>query len=196
MAVEKPLATSLFGIILIGASATGKSTVAAALEADSLVKVQPTFTTRNLRPCEQTDQPCDHSFLSDERFGQLARAGNFITTACLYGSEYGVPVPELDDLPPLFVLKPSLVEPVLVRFGQFRTYQLEASEATVKRRMLDRGQSQADIAQRLRQHALETAMGRRLADVIFRNERRLDETISAVAEQIQNDQTFHTLMLQ
>ncbi len=63
----------LFGIILIGASATGKSSVAAALEADSLAKVQPTYTTRDLRPCEQTEQPCDHSFLSGEQFGQLTK---------------------------------------------------------------------------------------------------------------------------
>ncbi len=99
-------------------------------------------------------------------------------------------------MPPLYVLKPSLVEPVLKLYGKFRIYQLEASEATVRRRMQDRGQSEADIAKRLRQHALETAMGRRLADIIFKNERGLNLTISAVAEQIWHDQTFHALMLQ
>jgi len=185
-----------FGIILIGASATGKSTLAAGLESSGLVKVQPTYTTRQLRPSEATAEPCDHRFISANDFDKRQRAGLFITAAWLYGSQYGVPMPDYEKPLPLFVLKPRLVEPVLSYLPRFRTYQIEATEATVRTRMENRGQSSADVAARLHQHALETATGRRLADMIFRNEGCVEITLASLAEQIQLDLAVHTQMLQ
>ena len=186
-----------FGVILIGASATGKSVAAAALQAAGEVELQPTYTTRARRKAELGSNTCDHIFISDEVFTRYESLGQFIAVTTLYGSRYGVPLPETSSSAiPLYVLKPNLVEPVKARFPGFRTYQLEASEATVRRRMQERGQDRADISERLRLHALETAMGRRLADHIIRNEGPLEQTVSLLSRQITADQTGQAQMLQ
>ena len=178
-----------FGILLIGASGTGKSSTAAELQALGIVEVKPTAATRERRPVETAVPPCDHIFLSKAEFNEWDEQGWFIATELIYGSTYGVPwfgeVPE--GRVPLMVMKPVFVRPVLAHYPYMRTYQIEASEATVRSRMHARGQSDTDIAERLRQHAVETAVGRRLADCIFKNEGPLARTTEQFARQIQLD---------
>jgi guanylate kinase len=186
-----------FGVILIGASAAGKSVAAAALQTANIVHLERTFTTRARRPSENSNDGCDHIFITEEIFTKYESIGRFIATATLYGFRYGVPPPEITPPTiPLYVLKPSLVEPVRIRLPNFQTYQLEASEATVRRRMQARGQNQADITERLRLHALETAMGRRLADHIISNEGPLERTVGLLKQQIRVDQAARAQMLQ
>ncbi|HEY5442858.1 MAG TPA: hypothetical protein VIJ68_04930 [Candidatus Saccharimonadales bacterium] len=189
------LPSDAFGIILIGASGTGKSSSAAELQEQGIVQVEPTFATRGMRPVEASAPPCDHVFITKQHFDERIRAGHFIDQRRMYGAQYGVPFfkkpPE--GRVPLMVLKPVFVEPVLKHFPHMHTYQIEASAATVIRRMRERGQSEADIAGRMRKHALETAMGRRLAKYVVRNEGRLGDAVQRLAERIRADKAAHSV---
>jgi guanylate kinase len=190
------LAPEAFGIILIGASGTGKSTTAAELQSQGIVQVEPTYATREKRPIEAESPPCDHVFIDKQKFDDYVQAGRFIDKRPMYGGHYGVPFfrrpPE--GSVPLMVLKPSFVESVLKYYPHMRTYQIEASAATVIQRMRGRGQEESDIAERMRKYALETAMGRRLADYVLKNEGRLENTVQRLAKRIHKDRASHSVL--
>ena len=197
LAPEAPLLDPVaLGFVLIGASATGKSTLALHLQAMDVVTIQPTLTTRPLRDTEQAAACQDHRFVSQSAYNAYLQANAVVAQCQLYGYDYAVPLLRVGTRLPLAVLKPCFVEPMAQRYPNFRVYQLETSEATVHDRMTRRGQSEPDILARLKQHALEVATGRRLADCIFRNESSFAALVGAVYAQIKQDMADHALMLQ
>ncbi len=181
-------------ILLIGASAVGKSTIAWNLCEDGIVEATPTWTTRPPRDGE-LDTSYDHHFVTDEKFDKHLRIGGFIDHKALYGARYGMPFlrrpPE--GIEALMVLKPAFMTAALRHFPAARIYQIDASPDVLPERMKDRGQSQEDIDERMRHHNAETKAARRFAHMIFDNNGPLENTLVKVKAQIEADRQAHNV---
>lgn len=191
---QEPLDPDELVIVLIGASAVGKSAIAEYLSNADIVSPTPTWATRKPRPGEH-DACYDHHFVSDEEFDRQEQAGGFVDVHTIYGERYGVPVlpkpPEGREA--LVVLKPVFMPVFLERYPGTRIYQIEASPVLLPRRMRDRGQSEEDIAVRMQHHTKEASDARRFADVVFTNNGPLEQTLEQVEVQIRADRAAHTL---
>lgn len=183
---RRPLDPSSLVIVLLGASAVGKSSLAERLCDAGVTEATPTWTTRRPRQGE-VDTSYDHHFVSDEEFDR--QSGSFIEQKELYGNRYAVPF--LSQPPQgveaLMVLKPVFMSAFLRHFPATRIYQIEASQDLLPERMRARGQSQADIDARMLLHDSEARDARRFAHVIFDNNGPLDQTYVQVEAQIRAD---------
>lgn len=175
-------------IVLIGASAVGKSTIAERLSADGIVEPTPTWATRLPREGEK-DTCYDHRFVSDEAFDRQAREGGFIDQHAFYGARYGVPPIKKPAAgkEALVVLKPVFIPAFLSYYSRACIYQIEADEAKLSARMYARGQSIEDINERMRLHPEEAEDAQRYADATFTNNGPLEQTLERVKLQIKRD---------
>lgn len=179
-------------IVLIGASAVGKSSIAERLCESGVAEATPTWTTRPPRDGE-ANTAYDHHFVSDDEFDAQSRKGAFLDERELYGFRYGVP---LLSRPPegreaLMVLKPLFMEKFLELFPATRIYQIEASPEILPERMRTRGQSEDDITRRMGLHEAESAEARRYAHAVFSNDAALELTVGMVEDQIAADRERH-----
>lgn len=178
--------------VIIGASAVGKSTAAEFLQNAGIIQATPTWATRKPRPGEQ-DTCYDHRFVTDEEFDEHEQAGGFVDVKSLYGARYGVPY--LRTPPPgkeaLIVLKPHFMPVFLEQYPHARVQAIEASKSLLRQRMRGRGQTEADIEERLRLHDAEAATSRHFADVVHVNDGPIDATPKAIAAQIRADRAAH-----
>jgi len=189
---SEPLARDELVIVLIGASAVGKSTIARHLCDAGLVEATPTWATRTPRPGEQSTN-YDHRFVTDEEFDRQDAGGGFIDQHAFYGARYGVtPLnkPE-DNREALVVLKPVFMPAFIDYYPEARIYQIEASTEKLSARMHARGQSIEDITERMRLHAREAADARRYAHVVFSNNGAIEQAMEAVEAQIHADRAAH-----
>ncbi|HYH36215.1 MAG TPA: hypothetical protein VD706_01815 [Candidatus Saccharimonadales bacterium] len=179
-------------IVLIGASAVGKSTSARYLCETGVVEATPTWATREPRPGEQ-DTSYDHRFVTEEEFDRHQQAGGFIDVKELYGARYGVPrlfkPPEGKEA--LMVLKPVFMPVFLEHYPRTRVYPIESSPLLLPDRMRERGQTREDIDERMRQHDAETVAARHFGDVVFVNDGAIDVTPKAIEAQIRADRAAH-----
>lgn len=189
---REALEPAAFVIVLIGASAVGKSAIAEYVCESEIVEATPTWTTRQPRQGE-LDTSYDHRFVTDEEFDLLDRKGGFLDQQSLYGARYGIPFLQKPaaGLEPLIVLKPVFMPAFLEHFPHARVYQIEASADVLPLRMRARGQSQKDIDRRMELHESETIAARHFADVVFSNDGSLEETLQLVMSQIRADRQSH-----
>ncbi len=192
MNFQEPLGRSDLIIVLIGASAVGKSAIAQRLCESGMAEATPTWTTRKPRRGE-LDTTYDHHFVTDTEFDQLATEGRFIDQQEFYKARYGVPFPQKpsDNREALMVLKPAFMHVFLDHFPWARVYQIEPSSDVLPGRMLARGQSQDDIDERMAHHTTEAAAARHFAHIIFNNDGPLQQTITEVKAQIRIDRTSY-----
>jgi guanylate kinase len=184
----QPLDPDELVIVLIGASAVGKSACAEFLTETGVVEATPTWATRQPREGEQST--CyDHRFVSEEVFDGMSREGGFIDEHTLYGARYGVPVlgKPAEGKEALVVLKPIFMPKFVAHYPRTRIYQIDASKEVVPLRMSARGQSPQDIEERVRHHDKEAADAHRFAHVTFNNDGPLEETLLRVKHQIRRD---------
>ena len=73
-------------ILLVGASASGKTEIAKYLQAHYGIKKVITHTTRPMRSGERQD--VDYHFVSKEQFDQLKKEDSFVETTHYNGNEY------------------------------------------------------------------------------------------------------------
>ncbi len=84
-------------IVLSGPSGVGKDTVIRRLlEFAPELRRPVAFTTRLPRPGEQDGR--DYSFVSEEKFLAMTRAGEFLETALVHGHHYGTACSRVDEL--------------------------------------------------------------------------------------------------
>jgi len=170
-------------LVVIGPSASGKSSVVRALHDRGLVRLHPTWTTRPRRSDEIAGSP-EHRFVSDEGFDDLAGSGFFLDTVTLFGlpHRYGLPPVAMSTEGPLDVV--MLRAPLVARFARFvpnhLVYQIESEPEEGRDRLLERGCIGAELAGRLVDNDREVACGRRIADRVFVNDGDLDGLVEAV----------------
>ena len=134
-------------ILLIGASASGKTEIAKRLASAYGIVKATTHTTRPMRKGERHD--IDYHFVDEATFAKMEQEGAFVETTYYNGNHYGCSKAELG-IDRCIVVDPvgvasyiALGDPSLV------TFYLEASKATRKARMEGRGDDPELIQKRL-----------------------------------------------
>ena len=134
-------------ILLIGASASGKSEIAKALAADYHITKAITHTTRGMRVNERQD--IDYHFVDVPTFLAMKENGEFVETTFYNGNYYGCSKKEMA------IDKAVVVDPQgLLNFRatgekSLVAFLLLASKATRYERMKGRGDDEAAILKRL-----------------------------------------------
>jgi len=135
-------------IILVGASATGKSVVAKQLFEKYNIKKVVTYTTRPMRVGEVND--VDYHFITKNDFVDKMNNNYFIETAEYNNNYYGTAYEDISKD------KVLIVEPngANVYYDKLKDkvviFYLQASEAERKKRMKTRGDSESNISNRLK----------------------------------------------
>lgn len=175
-------------VVLLGASAVGKSATAEQLCEQDIAIATPTWTTRPKRSGE-IEQSYDHHFVSALEFEQQHKKGGFMDEHTFYGARYGLPFPQqpTGQKIALLVLKPVFMPLLLQYYPRARIYQIDAPLDLVHHRMEKRLQTPADIAIRMQKHAEETAQAQHYAHVVFRNDGKRADIVRKVRRQIAID---------
>jgi guanylate kinase len=124
-------------IILIGASASGKTEVAKLLGSKYGIQKVVTHTTRHKRDGETDD--VDYHFVSFEQFEELKNRGYFVETTFYNGNFYGTSHKEIGDDKVLIVDPNGLDAFQKLHNRRIVTFFMDASETTRLNRMLYRG---------------------------------------------------------
>jgi guanylate kinase len=185
-----PPATPRPVLVVIGPSASGKSTVVRELARRGIVRVHPTWTTRPRRPDERRGS-LEHRFVTEQVFDQLVADGFFLEAVRLFGLpyRYGLPPLRPSATGPLDAV--MLRAPVVPTFARsvprHLVYQVEDPTDRPRERLVQRGVGAEEVAARLDDNRREIAAGRRIADRVFRNDGSLDELVDRVATAVRCD---------
>ena len=142
-------------IILVGASASGKTEVAKLLKNKHGIVKAITTTTRTIRPSEKDG--VDYFFLGKDEFLALKEKGNFVETTCYNGNYYGCSKSQVADDKVVIVDPNGLKSFLALNNKNVVTFFLSAKETTREARMRIRGDSEENIAQRLKNDRVEFA---------------------------------------
>jgi ribose 1,5-bisphosphokinase PhnN len=132
----------------------------------------------------------DHEFCSDADFDAMVAAGRFAGTGRLPGLpyRYGLPVLTGHRGRPQLVLVRAGHVAELKRLGEPAVvYHLEAGADQCRNRLGARDLDPIELNARAGRHDVELALGRQLADRIFRNEGSLDHLAAAVGAALETD---------
>lgn len=134
-------------ILLLGASASGKTEIAKRLGVDFGIVKAVTHTTRPMRQGEQND--VDYHFVSPETFLAMKEKDLFVETTFYNGNYYGCSKAEIGD-EKVIILDPAGIASFLA-LGDPRiiVFYLDADEKTREKRMSLRGDQPENIASRL-----------------------------------------------
>ncbi len=134
-------------IILVGASASGKTEIAKTLFSRYGMKKAITHTTRAIRPSETQD--VDYHFVDEKTFLEMKEKDLFVETTLYNGNRYGCSKAEVGD-DKCIILDPNGVASFLALHDpHVVTFYLKASEETRKYRMAIRGDDANSIARRI-----------------------------------------------
>ena len=134
-------------ILLIGASASGKTEVAKLLKSLFCIKKAVTHTSRKPRPGEVDG--VDYHFVSAEEFQKLFEEGKLLENTLYNGNHYGCSKAELSD-DKCVILDPNGLKAFLAQKNpRLITFFLEASEETRRKRMAIRGDQPEAIEKRI-----------------------------------------------
>ncbi len=134
-------------IVLVGASASGKTEVARALKNKYGLTKIITHTTRAMR--EKEIDGVDYHFVSVEDFLNLKKDNYFVETTEYNGNYYGTSRKEIEDNKVLVVDPNGLHAFVALGDHRIVTFFLNAAESTREKRMLLRGDHPEAIQKRL-----------------------------------------------
>jgi guanylate kinase len=170
-------------LVIIGPSASGKSSLARELHRRRLVSVRPTWTTRARRPDEQAGS-VEHRFVSDATFDRLEERGHFVDTVTMFGlpHRYGLPAtgPDPVGLAEVVLLRAPLLDRFALVAPAFTVFQIEDTPERIGARLRARGTGLDELAARTADNAREIAAGRARAHRVFSNHR----TIEALADDV------------
>ncbi len=134
-------------ILLIGASASGKTEISRALAIKYGISKAITHTTRAPRNGEING--VDYYFVDEEEFAQLAKQGAFVETTLYNGCHYGCSKAEIADDKAVVVDPNGLKSFLKLKDPSIVAFYLDANESTRKSRMHSRGDKEEDIKKRL-----------------------------------------------
>jgi guanylate kinase len=179
-------------LVVIGPSATGKSSVTRELQRRGVIRVHPTWTDRPRRHDERNGS-VEHRFVSGSAFDKLCRQGFFLQTAALAGLPYRYGLPPLP--PPVrgsidaVILRAAFVDHFAALVPRPLVYQLEDTAQRARARLLSRGCAPAELSARLDDHHGEVMAGRRLAHRVIVNDGPVAAVADAVAAVLDADMT-------
>jgi guanylate kinase len=124
-------------IILVGASASGKTEVAKILRRKYGIRKVITHTTRVMREGEANH--VDYHFVTRNEFNKLRKEDFFVETTLYNGNLYGTSKPEIGDGKVLIVDPNGLKAFKRLNDARIITFYMDASETTRMNRMLYRG---------------------------------------------------------
>ena len=177
-------------LVVIGPSASGKSTAVRELHRRGVLHVHPTWTTR-ARRTDEAEGALEHRFVTDEMFDELEATGFFLGTVQLPGlpARYAFPRPTLTADGPLdtIMARAPFVELFAEYFPHRLVYQIEDTAERARDRLVARGSDAYEIEARLAGHDAEVAHGRTIAQRVFTNDGDLDALVDAIAAALRTD---------
>jgi guanylate kinase len=177
-------------LVVIGPSASGKSTSVRELDRRGVLRVHPTWTTRARRP-DEVDGALEHRFVTDQVFDELETAGFFLGTVQLSGlpARYAIPRPSLADTGPVdtIMARAPFIELFAAYFPHRLVYQIEDTADRARARLVARGSDAHEIEARLAGHDAEIAAGRAIARRAFTNDGDLDGLVAAISDALAAD---------
>jgi guanylate kinase len=177
-------------LVVIGPSGAGKSTAVRRLEAEGLIELTPTWTTRPPRRGELTSY-AEHRFASERDFDAVERCGAFLGTVRLFGLPYRYGLPPIR--PPAagrvaaVMLRAALVPKLRELVPDPLVYQVEDDRARVAERLRQRSREGAELGSRLDDFEREVVLGRSLAWRVFVNAGDPAALSAAMARAIRRD---------
>lgn len=135
-------------IILVGASASGKTEVAKMLSCKFNIKKVITHTTRTMRLNEKQD--VDYHFVDKNTFQSLKEQNYFVETTFYNDNFYGTSKKEIADNKVLIVDPNGLQAFLALNDERIITFYLYANENTRLQRMLNRGDKKEDALSRIK----------------------------------------------
>lgn len=160
-------------MVVIGPSAVGKSTLVRELHRRHLARVIPTWTTRPRR-ADEWGFVVEHRFVTDGGFDAGCAAGFFAATGTLPGLPYRYGLPHFGTAvgtpPELVMVRASYVPMIATLAPEIVVYQVEDGLDRVRRRLAARAGGPREATARLESFDDELAVGRRVADRVFRND--------------------------
>lgn len=179
-----PITDSRPLLVIIGPSASGKSSVVRELHRRRVIRVHPTWTTRPRRS-DEGQGSVEHRFVSDGAFDRLCTRGFFVDTVQLFGLpyRYGLPAIAVAPAGPLdaVMLRAPLVPRIVELVPACLVYQIVDTAERTRRRLVARGSPALDAAARLNDNQQETAAGRVVAHRMFVNDGPLAVLVDQVA---------------
>jgi guanylate kinase len=171
-------------LVVIGPSASGKSSAVRELHRRGIVRVHPTWTTRPRR-LDETEGAIEHRFVTDAVFDELETASFFLGTVALPGLPFRYALPRLslrDDGPIDAVMaRAPFIELFAPHFADRLVYEIEDSHDRAHARLVERGSDVLEIDARLAGHRAEVEAGRRIASRTFVNDGTLDDLVAAMS---------------
>jgi guanylate kinase len=176
--------------IVIGPSASGKSTAVRRLHERGVVHVHPTWTTRPRRHDESAGS-LEHRFVNDSFFDELETADFFLGTVTLPGLPYRYALPKVtvSDHGPIHTVmaRAPFLDLFAPHFADSLVYEIDDTLDRARQRLVERGSDATEIEARLAGHRAEVEAGRELASRCFVNDGTLDELVDAIAAALRVD---------
>lgn len=167
-------------IILVGASASGKTEVARALKREYGIKKVITHTTRTPRSGEKTG--VDYFFVTEHDFESLKKRDVFVETTTYNSFHYGTSKGQIDDDKVLIIDPNGLKSFLALNNKSIIAFNLTASKKTRIERMKERGDSEESISERIKTDEIDFAPERvAIAHFKISTEKK---NISQVAEEV------------
>ena len=170
-------------LVIIGPSASGKSSVLSELDRRGLVRVRPTWCTRPPRPDEEAGTT-NHVFVDDREFDRLDRGGFFLCTGGIQGLHYRYGLPRFADgcgtALDTVILRADYVTMFRRHYPRAVVYLVTAPHHDLTRRLGRRDDPPHVVAARVVANRHEETAGAALADRTFVNAGSVPELADAV----------------
>jgi guanylate kinase len=146
-AITKILVYDLCMIVLMGASASGKTEVAKMLGTLFSVKKVVTHTTREMRVNEENGR--DYHFVTKEEFKRLEANDYFVETVEYNGNFYGTSKDEIA-MNKVLIIEPTGLKPIKsLNSDHIVVFFMQASRAVRRKRMINRGDNPKIATERI-----------------------------------------------
>ena len=177
-------------LIIIGPSASGKSTAVRELHQRRVVHVHPTWTTRPRRPDESTGA-LEHTFITDARFDELEAAGFFLGTVALPGLpfRYALPRVTLGDDGPIHTVmaRAPFIDLFAPYFPDRLVYEIDDTLERARERLVARGVTNTRSKRAWSAIGPKSKPAVQIASRCFVNDGTLDELVEKVAAALRAD---------
>lgn len=175
-------------LVIIGVSASGKSTVARRLHHDGVIHLTPSWTTRPPRPDEREGCP-EHRFVTEGEFEALVHAGFFLEVAELFDLPYRYGLPRIEESSgtarSAIMLRAELIGHVRRHYSRPVIYQFDVSDDVMAERLGRRDEER--LGMRFDGARAERDLGKSVATRTFLNASTVDELVEEVRAAISQD---------